>query len=256
MEREFSVESLIEHGQVISSNKNEGIESILRKAFKKAGDTGIIATMPYLVAGISINDNSNSVLEQPNLVSYSEENIIIDREKTLTDSGRAILLCIHGGGLLTLDRISKLNKADLTHNDSVKYSEEESVEILKGKLPHGDRIKLYPVDDVLNEKISNPFGRYGVWMEFKEARQWGSGFYTENDFMNNSIVHARVGSLEYLENYFKKISYSQFSNRVACSHYFRNIDPRQSQGNFLEISNYGISNCFRNINFPKFVVVK
>ena len=235
MNREVSVESLIRHGQVISSNKNEGIEKILKKAVKKAKDKGIIATLPYLVAGSSIG-RSNLFLGEHSIISHSEENIILDREKILTGSVRTVLLCIHGGGLLTPNRISKLCKVDLTHNGSVKYFDEEIIGVLKGQLPNGDNIKLYHVDDVLNEKIPNPFGRYGIWQEFKQAKQWSSGFYKENDFMNNSIVHARVGSLEYLEEYFRKSIYFQFTDRHCCGHNFQEIDTRQSQGYFLEIN--------------------
>jgi len=149
-------------------------------------------------------------------------------------------MCVHGGGLLTPTRIFKAYKDGLTNQNAAKYTDEETMNLLRGELPNGERIDLYHVDEVSNGRISNPFGRYGVWMEFDEAKQFPSQYYQDGKFQSNKIVHARTGTLEYLDEYYNKAKHSD--GDLGCNHKFSEIDPNQAQGRllFVDITGSGL----------------
>ncbi|MBU4352524.1 MAG: hypothetical protein KKA65_05240 [Nanoarchaeota archaeon] len=54
--------------------------------------------------------------------------------------------------------------------------------------------------------------------------------------MENPLVIARAGTLEYLESYFEKAKHSK-NNNLGCLHPFKNRDASTPQGRLLFLNN-------------------
>ena len=83
------------------------------------------------------------------------------------------------------------------------YTKEEFAGLLNGKLPSGESTDSYHVDDVERKKVPDPFGRYAMWMPVAYTDKFDE-FYSKEEFMQNKLLIARSGTLEYLEEYLKK----------------------------------------------------
>ena len=250
---EFSIQDLINDGKEFYSEERGsdasyiGAPTALNEVIEYIGTEGLIATMPYLVAGKAKAEQGSNFLWQKWFTAHSEDNILPDKTGILTSAGKSIYMCVHGGGILTPERFFKAYKDGLTGQNAAKYTDEEIMNLLRGELSNGDQIDIYHVDDVANGRISNPFGRYAVWMEFDEAKQFESGYYQDGEFQSNKIVQARTGTLEYLDEYYNKAKHPDGGS--GCYHKFDKIDPSQAQGSllFINYTNIGIngSNLYR-----------
>jgi hypothetical protein len=190
--------------------------------------------MPYLIAGKAKADKQN-YLWQNGFDALTEEVVGIDKDGKFTTAGKPIILEVHGGGILTPDRIFKAYSDGLV-NGSAKYTTEEFEELLDGKLPNGNQIQIYNLSDVENKSIPNSFGQYAVAIDFETAKATNSGYYKKSGFLSNPFVHARAGTLEYLEEYYEKAKDN--AGDVGNHHNLANVDPNQPQGRVLCL-NYG-----------------
>ncbi len=183
---------------------------------------GIVATLPYLVAGLSVAPPKN-YLRQRFHTCFSEEFSGVDTEGVY-DKGKPIVVVQHGIDLLLPERIRKAYNEGLTQQNGAKLTPEEWKKVLLAKNP------LYTVDDVKKSKVKNPFGSYRVVLSFDTAKATSSNYQDKNTFTNNELVIARAGTLEHLEKYFDNI---QSGNTVGNGHKFGEIDPRFPQGRVL-----------------------
>ena len=163
--------------------------------------------------------------------ALSEENAGIDKNGKLAKAGEEIVITLHGGGILTPERIRQAYSEGLTPQNAAKYTDEFD-SLLKGVLPSGESIDLYTVDDV-KKGIIEPFGRYAVWMPAEAAKTTASNWHKKKEFMENPLVIARAGTLEHIEAYFKK---AKSSDKVGNWHRFGEIDFRQPQDRLLFVS--------------------
>ncbi|MBI5064825.1 hypothetical protein HZA97_01185 [Candidatus Woesearchaeota archaeon] len=221
----FSVKDLLERGCDArfsfdlkgEKNHNLGYLSSLKTALKWAKEkNGVVASLPYLIAGLSVADENN-FLKGIWHTAHSEENLGIDKEGKFFDKGTAVVVVVHGGGLLTPNRIERAYSEGLSEEGKVKFEENEFENLLKGILPSGERIKLYSVDDVKNGKVKNLFGRYGVVTCYKNYALPSA--YEKKDFLNNELVIARAGTLEYLDKYFENVKNGSFIGKEIVYHY-------------------------------------
>lgn len=231
-----SIDALINRGIEFYSDKKEsngkyiGLAVALQEAVEQMDSEGIIATMPYLIAG-KAKAGKNNYLWKKWLTALSEEYAGIDKNGKLAGKGEAIVLTVHGSGILTANRIMQAYSEGLTPQNSAKLTEIEFSNILNGVLPSGENIHLYTVDDIKNG-IPSPFGRYAVWMPAEIAKSKSSGYHSKSDFMGNELVIARAGTLEYLDAYFEKAKHTS-NNNVGNWHRFGEIDFHQPQGRVL-----------------------
>ena len=216
----------------IPENAYVGVPVSLENCLKWAGDNnGVVATIPFLVAGLSVAQADN-YLRQRWHTAYSEEFSGIDTEGVYK-KGKPVVIVQHGIELLLPDRIRKAYNDGLTSQNGAKLTPDEWKKVLQAKNP------LYTVQDVREGKVKNPFGCYRVVLGFDEAKATSSGYQDKDTFVNNDLVIARAGTLEYIEPYFDNI---QSGDTVCNGHRFGEIDPKISQGRVLFVngSYYGL----------------
>lgn len=234
--RTISIDALIKNGKEFHSEQKDakgryiGLAIALQEAYDQMGSNELIATLPYLIAGKAQADKSN-YLWQKWFNGLSEENAGIDKNGYLVSRGSGIVIILHGRGILTADRIKQAYSEGLTPQGAAKFTDDEFDNLIRGFLPNGENIDLYPVDDVFKGKILNPFENYAIWMPAETARRTYSGYHKKEKFMENHLVIARAGTLEHLDKYFDKAKDSD--REVGCYHRFEEIDFRQPQGRVL-----------------------
>lgn len=251
-QKDISIDYLIKNGAYFENNN---LPTALRKAYEHAGKEGSVASMPQLIAGKAIADKSNYLWKKW-YTALSEENICIDKKGRFGKKGKAIVITVHNRGILTPDRIQKAYDEKLTKQYAAKYTEKEIGDLLSGILPNGNSIPFCTVDDV-KRGITLPLASlpYAVVMDFETVKATESGWYKKKRFMDNPLVIARAGTLEYLETYFDKAKDS--NKNVGCWHRFKEIDPKQPQGRllFLGSSYYGLNGNYYLDYYGRFVGV-
>ncbi|MEM4259908.1 MAG: hypothetical protein QXG00_01600 [Candidatus Woesearchaeota archaeon] len=244
-----AIEALINYGQEFYSDERDerggrvGLAVAMQEAYDKMGSDGIIATLPYLIAGKAHADKTSYLWKKFFFTGLSEENVGIDKKGILVRRGNGIVVIVHGGGILTPDRIKQAyrKRKGFTSQKTAKFTDDEFNNLLRGSLPSGESINLYTVDDVVKGNIPDPFGRYAVWMPVEKAIRTKSGCYDKKGFMNNPLVIARAGTLEYIEKYFDREK--SLGEYVGCHHMFDRTGFRQPQGLFLYVSQTSVGLC-------------
>ncbi len=255
----FSIEDLVKHGKSFyntdtnADKLNIGEAISLKEALEYATSDGVVASLPYLIAGKATADKKR-YLWKDWFSALTEENVGPDKEGKFTRKGKPVLLVVHGGGILTVDRMLKAYDEGLTPQNAATYTNDEFNDLLEGKLPTGESIQIYTVADIKAGKISDPFGRYAVALDLAKAKERESGYLSKEDFMNSDLVLARAGTLEYLEKYFDK---AVSGGTVGSWHKFNEIDPKQKQGRMLLLNNGsdGLGGYFDLGNDGRFVGV-
>ena len=230
----------------ISTDAHVGVPVSLENCLKWAGDNnGVVATIPFLVAGLSVAQADN-YLRQRWHTAYSEEFSGIDTEGVYK-KGKPVVIVQHGIELLLPDRIRKAYNDGLTSQNGAKLTPDEWKKVLQAKNP------LYTVQDVREGKVKNPFGCYRVVLGFDEAKATSSGYQDKDTFVNNDLVIARAGTLEYIEQYFENI---KSGDTVCNGHRFGEIDPKISQGRvlFVDYDDFGLLGDYILDNYARFVV--
>ena len=215
------------------------------KTLEWAGkNNGIVATMPYLIAGLS-RAKPDNYLRKCFHTCYSEEFSGVDTEGVYK-KGESIVIVQHGIEVLTPNRIRKAYTEGLTLQNGARLTPDEWKKVLTVSTP------LYTVDDVKKGNVKNPFGRYRVVLSFDTAKTTISDHQPKNVFMNNDLVLARAGKLEYMESCFDNI---QSGGTVSNRHRFREIDPRVPQGRVLFVKTFeiGFDGSNNLSNFSRFV---
>lgn len=269
---DFTIDNLVKNGRPFYSDKKindqyVGVQLALEEAQKYIqSNNGTIATMPYLIAGKTQAVNTNSqgnktrndshYLWKDWFTALSEEYIGIDEKGTFTTKGKPIIITLHGGGILTPERIKKAYTDGLTLQNATKLEKIEFTNILKGMLPNNEQIQIYTLEDIKNNKIITPFGKYAIAQDFEKAKGYASGYHNKTTFLENPIVHARAGTKEYLDNYFELAKKSD-DKTVGCWHRFNETDPKVPSGRllFLNGSYYGLNGISSLSNDGRFVGV-
>ena len=249
----FTIDNLVKNGKTFYSDKKVndkyvGVQLALEEAQKYIQtNKGTIATMPYLIAGKTQAVNSdaqgnktrdgNHYLWKNWFTALSEEYIGIDEKGTFTTKGKSVLITLHGGGILTPERIKKAYTDGLTQQNAAKLEQTEFKNILKGILPNNEQIQIYSLEDIKNNKIINPFGKYAVAQDLEKAKGYTSGYHNKTKFLENPIVLARAGTKEYLDTYFELAKKSDDST-VGCWHRLNETDPKVPSGRLLFLDNY------------------
>lgn len=253
----LTIDSLLESGEVFYDSD---LPTALKAAQKYVG-SGVVATMPYLIAGKAKSTKRNrqwydrtAYLWDDRYTANTEEDIGIDSEGIYVSKGKPVLITLHGGGILTPELIINAYKEGLTSQNAAKLNQEDiDVLLQSGTLPSGDKITLYSGDD-LQKGISDPFGRYAVILDFEKVKSFESRQFMEKRFLENPIVLARAGTKKYLKEYYEK---AHNIGGVGNWHRLNEIDPNQAQGRllFLDKSYNGLNGDSGLINYGRFVRV-
>ena len=205
----------------------------LRQAIAYAGSSGIVANMPELIAAKAKAGKSHAFWQDCYTV-HTEENIGIDKKGAFYTRGKPVLVVMHGGGILTPDRIQQAYDEGLL-NGSAKYQEAEFAALLEGKLLDGTSFPLYRLEEV-QAGLSGLPHQFGGVMPYKIAQETKSGYHQKKAFLENPQVIVRAaGSLDQLEAFYERAKAPD--GDLGNYHSFKDRDAAISQGRLLFLSN-------------------
>ncbi len=206
----------------------------LEQARTYATPSGFVASLPLLIAG-KVTAGKKNYIRENWFTALSEQNTGMDLTGAFTKAGKPLILLIHGGGILTPERIRQAHREGLTPHYTAKIKQEEWKNLLKGTLPNGENFQIYTLEDVRKANIPNPFGRYAVALDLETAQSTYSGSQNEKQFLNNPLTQARAGTLQYFADYFNKAAF-----RGTLGNYHRLVgpDPQQPQGRVLFVYDF------------------
>jgi hypothetical protein len=201
----------------------------LRQAIEYAGTSGIVANMPEFVAA-KAKAEKNHAFWQNWYTALTEENIGIDKKGSFYNRGDSVLVVMHGGGILTPDRIKQAYDEGLISN-SAKYRDEEFDALLEGRLLDGKNFPLYRLEEIKDGKSRLPH-QFGVVMPYSLAQGTKSGYHQKKPFLENPLVLARTaGSHDSLEAFYEKAKASD--GDLGNYHPFSGRDATVPQGRVL-----------------------
>lgn len=189
------------------------------------------ATMPYLIAAKAHTSKWTSGLWNTWFTAFSEEYVGIDAKGRLGQKGESVVVTLHGGGILTPERVRQAYSEQLTPQNAAKLHEDEFDNLLTGIVDYKQTIQLYSIKEVKQGRIPDCMGRYAIWLPASAVGS--SGQLTRSDFLSNNLVLARAGTPEFLEMYFEK---ARGDKGVGNWHRLGQISFHQPQGYMLAIN--------------------
>ena len=230
--RKYSIDDILK-GETFYSNERDGKKYIgipiaLQQALEHAGEEGIVATMPELIAAKAKAEKSHEFWKNWYTV-HTEENIGIDKKGRFYTRNTPVLVVVNGGGILTPDRVRQVYSEGLVGN-SARYIDDEFDGLLDGKLPDGSSLTLYHYEDI-EKGVSGLPHRFGIVMPYEKAKGTESGFQKQEKFLKNPLAIARNGGKENLEAYSEK---AKSGENIGNWHvYGGDRDPSVPQGRLL-----------------------
>ncbi|MBI4447459.1 hypothetical protein HY643_00615, partial [Candidatus Woesearchaeota archaeon] len=240
--RDKRIADLLAFGKTFYSNKRDsegrgvGVADAFRRALDYAGKDGFVASMPELIAAKCFVGKDHEFWNNWH-TTLSEEDIGIDKKGLFGRKGEPVLVVVHGGGILTPDRIEKAYAEGLV-DGSAKYTKKEFDNLLEGRLPNGETIKIYILED-LKKGSSIVEHQFGVVITYEVAQATEPDWHKKKEFLSNPLVIARNGGLENLKKYFDKAKY--LDGTVGNFHPFKGRNPNQAQGRLLFLDDSGLN---------------
>jgi hypothetical protein len=145
----------------------------------------------------------------------------------ITPRGNRVVITVHGGGILTPERIETAYERGLTKEYAAPLAESEVRSLLKGKLADGTQIPVYSFADFRNGIKDLP-RRYAVVMDFDMAKKVASGLVPVETLRDNPVVIVRAGGVVKANTFVYKVAeqYTKYGNW----HPFNVINPSEAQG--------------------------
>ena len=208
----------------------------LRRALRYAGDDGFVASMPALLHA-RVNASYNNIIWNTWFSAYSEENVV------KTPQGNHVVVTVHGGGIFASPErferslradLSRYNSEGLTGQYAAKITEQEARDVLKGFLPDGSEIPVYPFDE-FKRGISGLPMRYGVVLDFDVSKNSKRGYQSFEVLKDDPNMIVRAGGVEPLAAYLDKARARHNTKLMGNSHSHNWIDPDQPQARILNL---------------------
>ena len=252
----FSVEAMLKGKDFYSDKKDGsmwvGVPVALQGAMNNATSKGIVLTMPEMINAKCTAKKNHRFWKEWYTV-LTEENIGPDYEGKFLGRGEHALIVVHGGGILTPDRINRAYSEGLISN-SARYTEEEFAELLEGKLADGSVIPMFHFEDF--KKMSEVPRTCGVVMPYELAQSMPSGYQEKEPFLKDHLVLARSTNTPNLEKYFDKAK-DPSDNTLGNHHVYngRNADTPQGRLLYLDDIYCGLDGSYSLDNIGRFVGV-
>lgn len=165
-----------------------------------------------------------------------------------------MVVVVHGGGILTADRI-KRGRQEGFLNGAVRLTDEEINELLKEKI-EGRTIPVYSYDDFVG-KTSIP-ANYGIVLDFELAKNTTSDYHSLDKLERNPLFVARAGGVQLAREYLKSVAQVYDCQIYGNWHSFKNIDANKPQGRlvYLCYDNNGLGGNDSISNSGRFVGVQ
>lgn len=208
----------------------------LRQALRYAGEDGFVASLPQLLHARTHAPYDN-IIWNTWFTANSEESVLS------TPQGNSVLVAVHGGGIFAKpERIERTLRADmnrfnaegLTGQYAAKITEREASDLLRGRLPDGTEIPIYPFAE-FREGIANLPMRYGVALDFEAAKNAKNGYESFDVLQEEPIMIVRAGGREPLAAYLEKAKNRNNTKAMGNFHRLGGIDPAQPQTRILKL---------------------
>src|SRR3989338_6425566 len=147
-----------------------------------------------------------------------------------TEQGKKVMIEVHGGGILTPERIETAYQRGLTKKYAAHLAESEVRILLKGQLADGTEIPVYSFAD-FRKGITDLPRRYAFVMDYAMAKSAASGHLPVESLRDNALVIVRAGGLAEANTFVDKVAqrYTNYGNR----HIFNDINADETQGRVL-----------------------
>ena len=208
----------------------------LRRALRYAGDDGFVASMPALLHA-RVNASYDNIIWNTWFTANSEENVVT------TPQGNHVVVTVHGGGIFASPErferslradLSRYNSEGLTGQYAAKISEREARDVLRGYLPDGTEIPVFPFDDFKRGVSGLPM-RYAVVLDFEVAKISIRGYESFDVLKDDPNMIVRAGGVEPLADYLDKARDRHNTELMGNSHSHNWIDPEQPQARVLTL---------------------
>jgi len=208
----------------------------LQRALRYAGDDGFVASMPALLHA-RVSARYDNIIWNTWFTANSEESVVT------TKQGNHVVVTVHGGGIFAsperLERslradLSRYNSEGLTGQYAAKITETEARDVLKGRLPDGSEIPVYPFDEFKRGIADLPM-RYGIVLDFEVAKKGKRGFESFDVLRDDPNMIVRAGGVEPLAAYLDKARDRHNTKLIGNSHSYNRIDPDQPQTRLLNL---------------------
>jgi hypothetical protein len=202
----------------------------LRRALRYAGDDGFVASMPQLLHA-RVNASYDNVIWNTWFTANSEESVVT------TPLGNHVVVTVHGGGIFAkparFERslradLNRYNSEGLTGQYAAKISEIEARDVLRGHLPDGTEIPVYPFDEFKRGVAKLPM-RYAVVLDFEMARKSTRGYDPFDVLKDEPNFIVRAGGIEAAAAYLDKARDRHNTTVMGNWHPYNRIDPDQPQ---------------------------
>lgn len=171
-----------------------------------------------------------------------------------TPQGKKVMIEVHGGGILTPERIETAFERGLTKQYAAHLAESEVRTLLEGKLVDGTEIPVYSFSD-FKAGITDLPRRYGVVMDFDTVKSVASGYLPVESLRDNPLVIVRAGGVTEANAFVDKVS-QQYTN-YGNWHPFNAINSDETQGRVLFVGyndGNGLSGDLDLLNYGRFLV--
>lgn len=184
------------------------------KALREAESYGQVASMPELL-DIKTAASFDDMVWKHYFDTTSEE--IVG-----TSKGKKYVLIVHGGGLLTADRIEKSLKEGL-HEYSAKLTQGAFDNLLKGKISNR-KVLVIPIQQLvsLNQNVMNK--KYIIIIPFEDAQKTKDTYVKIDEMYENPLAIARAGGKPRLKAYLDKLK-EKYTN-CGSWHRFNHCDTK------------------------------
>ncbi len=207
-----------------------------RRALRYAGDDGFVASMPALLHARA-NASYDNIIWNTWFTSNSEESVVT------TPQGNHAVVTVHGGGIFASPQrferslranLSRYNSEGLTGQYAAKITEHEARDVLRGYLPDGSEIPVYPFDEFKGGVADLPM-RYGVVLDFEVAKKGKRGYESFDVLKDDPNMIVRAGGVKPLASYLDKARDRHNTELMGNSHSYNWIDPKQPQSRLLNL---------------------
>jgi hypothetical protein len=206
----------------------------LRRARIFAGDDGFLASMPALLQART-GAGFDNIIWNTWFTANSEECV------ATTKQGNHVVVGIHGGGIFSSpERFLKLYHASVDRSSEFgftgpfagKISEQEARDVLRGRLPDGSEIPVFPFDE-FKQGIAGLPRRYAVVLDFGTAKNCRNGYQVFDQLKDDPLMILRAGGAEAAVAYLDKARDRGNPDTMGNWHIFPEIDPDQPQSSVL-----------------------
>jgi len=201
------------------------IPTILRSAQKYAGKKGYVLSMPQLLN----EPETYPSFGWGSLFTLSEEDIGKDTEGRFFKKGTPVVVTVHGGGILTPERIEKAYRSSTEYQAPINLSQkEEIVPLLRGQLQFGKQIPLYEFGD-FKKGIPNLKDNYGIVQKLETASNVTSGYLSKSKLYGQPLFIARMGGVKRARTCLENV----VGNGFGFEHELKMADPNKPSGSLL-----------------------